>query len=321
MATIDLPAANAITDDHLLAALGEEVNNPDGFRFTDRYQVTYSGTGSHVTLAALLRKDITPDVGGTQDTTRAVRIAASFIAHWFNCEHTPAEDAQQFTELSPQQVCRMVGYLASHASPENMGLVGPASLALYTRHLLTVLVEGNEAEAMPRVVDSPRHWLGDPRDLDITATAPDGKDLIRLHVDVKAREDLGWDFTTAIEFPVACMHDLMAGGLDLGSFLSEERDLIEHHLDYGSSWSNNGLEVTAKLLDTPAPPDREPVPGVWVTLHYAGRDREEALSGQPFLSHEQAEACVNGLDGYQLFTHTAWVAADALCAPAGVQPA
>lgn len=320
-----------LTAQDILAALNVTTGfEPDdtvpGLRFTDRHQITYSGVASHIVLAALARKDITPQIGETKETTKRARVAAHFLWSWFLCDQTPPEHAARFETMPVDGVCRMIAHLAVHGQLKVIRQVGPEALPLYTELLLRVADGDHPEPPMPTVVDVPPAYLGDPRELSMTATAPDNADMVVVVADVEASEDVHWDFTGEFGIPVSDVHALMTGGLDFGSYLEDNRDLVDGYLDYSTSWTNDGLKVEARPRaiklgfseseeETPSVPDTPDGRVDTLTVYYVGEHRDHAMSNGALLSQAEAETRLRQQPGSLLFTAEVTVPVATLTGP------
>jgi hypothetical protein len=294
-----------------------------GFQLVDRYGVTYTGTPSHLALVALARPDLTPqlyrDDRALQD---AVRTAASRIGLWFTCEHVDPDHAAAFAVLTPSRACELVAHVVNRGHESALSEVGPESLRFYTAYLISDAVDDPEAR-FPNVVDKPRRGLTSVLDdripLDITATAPDGADEVYLRLDIEASEEISWDFVAAVPVPIAKLNDLlMDPSWALSSWLDENRELIDDHLDYSMSWTDQGIDTTVRLAEPNARltyPDlaepAEPAPRADVALYFVGPDRDTAVTTAPFLDCTEATTVADAL-GHQVFTTAADIAAAAL---------
>ncbi|WP_034271086.1 hypothetical protein [Haloechinothrix halophila] len=294
-----------------------------GFQLIDQYGVTYTGKPSHLALAALIRTDLTPQLYRDDRTLQdAVRTAASRIGLWFTCDHVDPGHAAAFAALSPARVCELVAHVVNCGHESALVEVGPESLRFYTAYLISDAVDDPEAH-FPNVVDKPRRGLTSVFDdripLDITATAPDGADEVRLRLDIEANEEIRWDFVAAVPVPIAKLNDLLMGpSWALSSWLDDNRELIDDHLDYSMSWSDQGIDTDVRLagpaaqltypeLDEPA----EPAPRADVALYFVGPDRDTAVTSAPFLDRTEATTVADAL-GHQVFTTAADIAAAAL---------
>lgn len=293
------------------------------FELVDQYGVTYTGTPSHLALVALGRPDLSPQLYRDDRTLRdAVRTAASRIALWFTCEHVDPDHAAAFAALAPARVCVMVAHLVNRSHDDALSQVGPESLRFYTAYLISDAVDDPEAR-FPNVVDKPYRSLSQVFDdrlrLDITATAPDGADEVRLRLDIEASEAIRWDFVAAVPVPTDELNDLLMGpSWALNSWLDDNLELIDDHLDYSTSWSDQGIDTDVRLaapnaqltypgLDEPA----EPAPCADVALYFVGPDRDTAVTTAPFLDRAEATTAADAL-GHQVFTTAADVSAAAL---------
>lgn len=295
----------------------------DGFELVDQYGVTYTGTPSHLALAALIRPDLTPQLyRDDRDLRAAVRVAASRIGLWFTCDYVDPGHAAAFAALTPSRACELVAHVVNRGHECALSEVGPESLRFYTAYLIGDAVDDPDAQ-FPNVVDKPRRGLTSVVDdripLDITATAPGGADEVYLRLDIEASEEISWDFVAAVPVPIAELNDLLMGpDWALSSWLDDNRELIDDHLDYAMSQTDQGIETTVRLADPntrltypelaePA----EPAPSADVALYFVGPDRDTAVTSAPFLDRGEAATVADAL-GHQVFTTAAAIAAAAL---------
>jgi hypothetical protein len=308
------------TAHELADAAGITAGDGPGFTLVDRYGVTYTGTPSHLALVALVRADLTPELyRDDRNLQTAVRSAASRIALWFTCEHVDPDDAAAFATLSPKRVCELVAHVVNRGHDEALSQVGPESLRFYTGYLVSGAVEDPESN-FPNVVDKPFRSLSRAFDdrlrLDITATAPDGAGEVLVRMDIEASEAIRWNFVAAVPVPADELNDLLMGpSWSLSSWLDDNRDLIDDHLEYSMSGSDQGIDTDARLaapnaqltypgLAEPA----EPAPCADVALYFVGPDRDTAVTRSPFLDRAEATTVADAL-GHQVFTTAADIAA------------
>lgn len=300
---------NAITPDTRPSAiaswLADAINVTDDsssdYQLTDAYGVTYTGAPAHLALLALARRDLSPSLSADHPNyNKGFRRAAHTLIDWFTSPHTDPQHVAEFAALPPMRVCELVSYLflRGHAMLDK---VGPESLTHYTDHLLHHQVPDTD-HPMPTVVDSsPRSLLSADDSLgvrlQITATASDGADEVAVPMEITASEDIFWEFTAAIPVPVAELNDLLLN-LDIGDYLGGNRDLIEHHLIYRDSHTEQGLHVEARLARQGSAVD---ITGetVEVDLFFVGADQASALQTAPFGS--RGLAAQHAADGDQIF--------------------
>lgn len=306
-------SATVATADELAAAAG--ITTDTGYQLVDRYGVTYTGTPAHLTLAALARADLTPGLYRDERSLRAaVRASARWLALWFTSPYVAPEHATTFAELSPRRVCELVTHVVNR-SHDALSQIGPSSLLFYTAYLTSGAVDDPES-SFPNVVDNPYRSLKPDLDdglrLDITATAPDGTDEVKIRMKVEARESISWDFVTAIPVPVDEINDLlMEPNWAPGRWLDDNSDFIFPHLDYCNSSSEHGIDIDARVVppDTPRTyPDleepsepAEPASRADVAVYFVGSDQDTAVSTSPFLDLGEATTIANA-HGHQVFT-------------------
>lgn len=258
MPTIDASSTpRPISARHLADAVHADTAPGEPYTLTDGFGVTYTGTPAHLVLTALRRGDITPDLcGGDTDAAHTVREVAALLTEWFTSEQVDAQHAAAFTAMNPVRVCEIVAYLATHGEHRMLSQVGPESLHHYTEHLTTDALD-DPATPLPTLVDSPPNWLRTSVQPDITATTADGTSTVALLVDVDAAENISWSFRTTIEVPVATLHDMLVDPDELGTYVEDNRDLIEDELSYSASVADDeGLRVEIQLV---GPGHRGPV--------------------------------------------------------------
>lgn len=288
----------------LAARIGRELDpiraGDYGFQFTDRYGVTYHGPEGHVTLAALARPDITPFGDLPPHLVESLRDAVRLVTYWISNPATPMKHVHAWRTVTRWDVCRAVVYARLHYSGSRDTGVGKVTLPLHLDNLLAVAAGHGEAAPPPAVADRNGTWLGEQQPLPITALAADGGSEVDLRLHVQADERISWDFTTTVSFPTERMHELATGDLTLADYLPDNRELIEHHLEYGASYLDDGLNVRAEILGVSALTESEPQQSVeepveeprrvTVTLFYVGTSREQALTTEPWLDPDAARA-------------------------------
>ncbi|ASR39986.1 hypothetical protein BAY61_32415 (plasmid) [Prauserella marina] len=295
----------------------------DGVELVDQYGVTYTGTPSHLALAALIRPDLTAALyRDDRDLRAAVRTAASRIGLWFTCEHVAPAHAAAFAALTPARACELIAHVVNRGHERALAEVGPESLRFYTAYLISDAVDDPESR-FPNVVDKPHRELTSVIDdripLDVTAAAPGGADEVYLRLDIEASEEISWDFVAAVPVPIAELNDLLMGPeWALSSWLDDNRELIDDHLAYSMSWTNKGIDTTVRLAEPNArltypgmAEPAEPAPRADVALYFVGPDRDTAVSTAPFLDRVEATTVADAL-GHQVFTTAADIAATAL---------
>lgn len=293
------------TTDKLMAALDKLGGSVEEPRFTDWYGITYTGAPAHVVLAAFERPDITTLDGFGDKLRTTVREITALLGFWFNNADTPEEHVRVFAGLPAVRVCRVLAYLLNHGIRPVLNYVTRSGLPMLTEHLLEIadLDEDPTRGSFPTMPPIGSEWPGDRRPFAVTARAADGEDYVTVHARVDASETISWRFRTGVEVPVGLVHDVLTGRDTLGTYLEQNRDVIEDHLRYEDSQLDEGLYVTAELMDGPPPAgkrdDERPV-----RLYYIGTDRENAATGDPFVDRAEAEAALRGLDGYRVFTTT-----------------
>ncbi|MGW4527803.1 hypothetical protein [Amycolatopsis sp. NPDC004378] len=282
------------------AAVGITAATGAGYRFTDAYGVTYTGTPAHVALSALARRDRTGDIYPDQPAVApGIRATAATLIDWFTSPHTDPQHAAEFAALPPMRVCELVVYLCLHGDADALSKVGPESLRYYTGHLLHDPVP-SAAHPLPRLIDQPYRSLAGTDTqrtrLQVTATARGGADDVAVPMEIEATEDIYWELTVAVPVPVDELNELlMDPDYFAGDYLAENRELIDDHLVYADSQTQQGIDVTGRLahprdLALAEPLDRDPEPApVEVDLFFAGPDRDAALATAPFGSRGLAE--------------------------------
>jgi hypothetical protein len=301
----------------LAAAAGITATTGGDYQLRDAYGVTYTGSGAHLTLSALARRDLTKRLYRADPSARAgVRASARRLLDWFTSPYVDPEHAAAFAALSPMRTCELVAYVASHARGDGLDHVGPESLRYYTGHLLDDPVPSLE-HPMPRLIDKPYRSLdgGDnPRHpLQITATAADGGDEVMVTLDIEAHEEISWEFVAAIPIPVGELNELlMDPDYQLDDYLSDNRDLIDEYLVYRDSQTQEGVSVTATLASPRAALtyNQSPEQLIGVELFFVGPDRDTALTTAPYTSRDQAQQATGGED--RIFTAGVQVDADNL---------
>ncbi|HET6285714.1 MAG TPA: hypothetical protein VFG15_03050 [Amycolatopsis sp.] len=219
------------------------------FSFTDDYGVTYSGTPSHVTLAALARRDrirhICPDV---PLVPRRIREIAIILIRWFTSPDTERAHATAFTELSPTRVCELVIYLGTCAAPKTLDKVGPATLHHYTGHLLNDPVPSAD-HPFPQLADMPYRALAGTEStlgagLQVTATTPSDSREVEVPVRYEATETIAWSGKTSVAVPVDKLNQLL---MDPADSLERYLTAVAEHLEFTDSETVEGRDITGRL--------------------------------------------------------------------------
>ncbi|GGM67619.1 hypothetical protein GCM10012275_42730 [Longimycelium tulufanense] len=298
-----------VTADALAAAAGiTDTTDGPGYQLRDPYGVTYTGTPGHLVLAALARRDLTPDLYRAHDlTAERVRDSARLLAEWFTCDHIPVTHAAAFAALPPRRVCELVAHVASHSDPHALGCVGPESLPIHTGYLTGAGVN-DPHQPYPAVIDHPYRALSgsdEPPRLDVWAAAPHGVDEVMVPVEIEAHEEISWEFTAPIPVPVDELNALLMDGgpYAIEDYVDEHRFLVDEYLTYTTSRSEDGISVTARLLSPGARldyPDGRPAPVREVTLYFVGPDPTTAAAGPPLLDRAAADATATSR-GHQVF--------------------
>ncbi|MEU7477050.1 hypothetical protein AB0A63_13770 [Lentzea sp. NPDC042327] len=295
-----------VTAETCAAALGITKDTGREYWFTDQYGVTYRGLASHVTLAALAHSDFTQDAF-PQLNGRPLQRTARWVITLFTSRHTDPQHAARFAALSPWQVCELVAYLWRHRDDAAMHKIGPATLHLYTGHLLD---HDGDPSALPDVVDrSPQPSLAQENcnlfaRLQVTATARDGADDVPVPMLVEVTEKVSWRVKTAIPLAVEDLARLLVGsGFSVSEYLDRNAHLIEGFLRYELA-DSEGQDVNAWRLTTRrehalSSPPPEPVQ---VRLYFVGPDRATALETVPFSTRALAACAV--VEGDEVFETT-----------------
>lgn len=290
------------------AAVGITVTADGDYQLRDAYGVTYTGSGAHLTLSALARRDLTTRLYRDDPSARArVQASARRLLDWFTSPYVDPEHADTFAALPPTRVCELVAYLASHGQADALDHVGPESLRYYTHHLLHDPIPSPE-HPMPRLIDKPYRSLeggaDNPRHpLRITATTADGGDEVMVKLDISASEEISWEFVASIPIPCDELNELlMDPDWRLDDYVSDNRDLIDEYLIYGDSQTQDGVSVNATLAGPGTPLTYEETPAllVGVELYFVGPDRDTALATAPYTSRDQAHQAARGED--RIFT-------------------
>lgn len=277
------------------AALGITTDTGTDYSITDAYGVTYTGVAAHVALSALARPDLTGDVYPDQPAVaRNLRIIADTLIDWVTSPHADPQHAAEFAALPAMRVCELVVYLCRHGDPGTLNKVGPEALRYYTDHLLHDPWPSAE-HPLPQLIDQPYRSLAGsethPRvPLQVTATAPGGADEVAVPMVIDASEDIHWRVTVAIPVPVDELNELLWDPDYLtGDYLADNRELIDRHLVYRDSRTEQGIQFSGRLASPQATPCEAPAETVLVDLFFVGPDRDTALSTQPFGSRDLAE--------------------------------
>lgn len=283
----------------IAAAAGISAATGTDHRFTDAYGVTYTGTPAHLALSALGRGDRTGGIHPDRPAVAAgIRAVARILIGWLTSAHVDPLHAAEFAALPATRVCELVVYLFRHGNLDTLHRVGPASLPHYTDHLLHDPVPSAE-HPLPRLIDRPCRSLHDPDSkpetlLQVTATAPDAANEVDVPMRIHASEDVHWEFTASIPVPVDELNALLLDPDHLtGDYLSDHRELIDHHLVYDAGDTDEGLQVTGRLVDPDtAVVDTPPTAPVRIRLFFVGPDRDAALTTTPWGSRALAQqAC------------------------------
>jgi hypothetical protein len=301
----------------LATAVGITPTDPD-YQFTDIYGVTYTGSPAHLALSALARRDTTARLYRRDPSARAaVRISAALLIDWFTSPYVDPDHAAAFAALPPMRVCELVAYLASQDEAADLGHVGPESLRHHTHHLIHDPIPSHE-HPLPRLIDKPYRSLGGGADnprhpLQVTATTADGGSDVLVKLDIKASEEIWWDFIAAIPIPVDDLTELlMDPDYNLDDWISDNRELIDEYLIYRDSQAQEGISVNATLASPNAALTYDEPPGqlIGLELYFVGPDRDSALATAPYTSRAQAELATGA--GDRVFTTGVQVDADNL---------
>ncbi|MDT7784996.1 MAG: hypothetical protein QOF58_3415 [Pseudonocardiales bacterium] len=269
----------------IAAAIGINADTGTNYQLTDAYGVTYTGSPAHLALLAIARPDLSRTMCRETGDAPGIRAAARILIDWFTSEHTDPLHAAEFAALPPLRVCELVDYLFRHGNATALHKVGPEALRQYTGHLLDDPVPSTE-HPMPQLVDAARSLAGpDSRwsRLQITATAPHGADTVAIPMDIQASEDIYWQFTAAIPVPIAELNALL---LDpdwfIEDYLQDHRELLDQHLTYRDSQTEQPLEIQGRLARPNTAIDAADAPPIKADLFFVGADQASALQTAPF---------------------------------------
>lgn len=310
----------------IATAVGITADTDSDYQFTDAYGVTYTGAPAHLALSALARPDrggdIYPDYPAVAPSIRAT---AALLVDWFVSPYTDPQHAAEFAALPPMRVCELVVYLCLHGDADALSRVGPESVRYYTGHLLHDPVPSTD-HPLPRLIDQTYRSLSatDTESLiplQVTAATRDGATHVTVPMKIDVTEDIYWELTVAVPVPVDELNELLMDPDYLtGDYLADRRELIDEHLVYADSLTQQGIEVTGKLTDPrdtalTKPLDQAPEPAatsasVNVDLFFVGPNRDAALATAPFNSRSFAEKLANPAD--RIFTVGITVTSDAL---------
>lgn len=294
---------------------------------SDRYGVAYIGPAAHLVLAAVLRRDMTPQLGTRYpEQELRIRSAARYLGNWFTSDDAPAGDRAVFRAMTARQVCGLVLHLAALADFRVLAHVGPTTIGHYTSYLTNPQLALEEATQFPHHDQDPTplRYADDDLTLDLTAVGPHGADTVPVPVAVHATRGFSWAFQTPISLPVTELNHLLSDPdyLPLQDYLDTHfEQLIRPHLHSEHNIHPTGVCLTAHLhthnLDDPGPPALPSLP-----LYFVGPDPATAVATTPFLHHDDAVTTAHAC-GHHVFVSPITVAPEhlQLLAPPATAPA
>lgn len=246
---------------------------------TDAYGVTYTGSAAELTVLALARWDLSPDLalklGGDVEHGTA-RWAARLLLSWFTPQDTSAAQddldySRALRSRSSRYLLRCVALLANDAERVTLDACGPQTRHAYIRYLATEQLDTDTITDRPLLPDVTDYLSAAERsarnltpaqavrpDITITAAAPDGRVGVAFTVD--AHTEIAWDDAEGVTYlDPAALNSLLCTPDGMRAHIRADEDLMDQVLDYGDSYTRGGgLEVEVQRFG-PAPAEPPPV--------------------------------------------------------------